>query len=144
MNNAITIHVPAVPVAQPRARATSIGGKARMYEAKKEHPVYAYKATVRMACCQAYKGKPLTGPLSVEMTALFPRPGRLIWKKRPMPRERHVGAPDVDNLEKSAFDALNGLLWIDDGQICEATIRKFYASGDEQPHVEIVVREIGT
>jgi len=39
-----------------------------------------------------------------------------------------VGRPDIDNLQKTIFDALNGVLWRDDSQIVQLQARKFYAS----------------
>ena len=137
----ITIEVPAVPVAQPRARATSIGGFARVYEDRK-HPVAAFKATVRLAAKVAYQGPPLEGPLSVSIAFVFPRPASMVWKKRPMPRQRHAKKPDRDNCDKAVLDSLKGLLWVDDAQICAGSIEKWIAAGDEQPHVVISVEQL--
>lgn len=133
--------VPAVPVAQPRARATSIGGHARVYEPK-DHPIAAFKASVRMAASGAFRGAPMAGPLRVDCLFVFPRPKSLVWSKRDMPRVRHTKKPDSDNLEKSCLDALNGLLWVDDCQVCELVAAKWIAAGDEQPHVLIRVTEL--
>lgn len=134
----ITITVPAVPVAQPRPRATSFGGHARVYQPSK-HPVTAFKATVRMAFQSAYAGAPLTGPLRCDCLFVMPRPKSLIWKTRPMPRVPHTAKPDRDNLDKSVLDALKGLAWIDDSQVCQGNIQKWIASGDEQPHAVITI-----
>lgn len=136
----ISFRVPCVPVAQPRARATTINGRARMYEAKAGHEIHAFKATVRLAARQAYAGPPLTGPLYVGMTFVFPRPKGMIWKKRPMPRVRKVSKPDVDNLVKSLADSIG--LYADDAQIVVCYCQKFIAAGDEQPHVDVVIKEL--
>lgn len=141
--NEIKFTVPAIPIAQPRQRqrvATINGRPMAMNYTPTKSPVNAFKATVRMAAQQVYSGPPLTGPLWMELVFVFPRPGRLIWKKRPMPRERHASKPDRDNCEKSVMDSLKGLLFIDDGQICDGPIQKWIAAGDEQPHVEILIR----
>lgn len=135
----IIIEVPAIPIAQPRGRATVIHGHARVYEPKK-HPVAAFKATVRLAAKVAYEGPPLHEPLSVSLTFVMPRPSSLVWKKREMPRLPHAKKPDADNLTKSVFDALNGLLWVDDSQVCALSVEKWIASGDEQPHVLVEVQ----
>lgn len=137
----IKVVVPAVPVAQPRARASTFGGHVRMYTPTK-HPVTAFKATVRLAFQQAYQGPPLTGPLSCRLVFVMPRPKSLIWKKREMPRRRHIIKPDADNLCKSFFDALTGQVFIDDTQFCEVYIEKWIASGDEQPHVEAILEQL--
>ena len=137
----IVIEVPAVPIAQPRARATAISGHARVYEPTK-HPVAAFKATVRLSAKVAYHGAPLDKPLNVSLVFVMPRPTNLIWKKRDMPRLPHAKKPDADNLVKSVFDALNGLLWVDDSQVHCLSVVKWIASGNEQPHVEIGVEEV--
>jgi Holliday junction resolvase RusA-like endonuclease len=135
----MTIHfrIPAVPVAQPRPRATAINGQARMYEAKKDHAIHSFKAACKLAANQAYQGAPLEAPLRVAMIFVFPRPKGMRWKTKPMPRVPHTKKPDVDNLAKSVLDGLNGLLFVDDSQAYDVTCLKFIASGDEQSHVEI-------
>lgn len=149
----IQFTVPAVPVAQPRPRATMRKGKggkthAGIHEvthiknadgSRKPHPVNAYKATVRHAAAREYSGPPLAGPLDVTIECVMPRPNKLIWKTKPMPRAPHVSAPDCDNLAKSTLDALRQLCWVDDAQIYKLTVDKYIASGDEQPHVVITI-----
>lgn len=131
--------VPAIPVAQPRQRHGIVNGHVRNYTPA-DHPVNAFKAAARIAANLAYKGAPLTGPLTVDMTFVMPRPADKMWKKKPMPRYPHEGKPDRDNLIKSIQDGLNGLLWRDDSQIYAGNTLKVVAAGDEQPHVEVVVR----
>lgn len=131
--------VPAVPVAQPRHRASVMGGRVHVYGAKSDHPVHAYKATLLHAAREAYDGPPLQGRVQIDLLFLFPRPQRLIWKKRPMPRCEHVTKPDRDNLDKATLDALKGLLFVDDCQVV-GSIDKLYAAGDEQPCVLVSVQ----
>lgn len=137
----ITFRVPAIPVAQPRPRATVVGGHARVYEPR-QHPVAAFKASVRLAAAQAYEGPPLLGPLRVDCVFVFPRPSQLIWKTKPMFRIPHTKRPDRDNCDKAVLDALSGLLWKDDCQVCAGSLEKWIAAGDEQPHVEIRVYQM--
>ena len=49
---------------------------------------------------------------------------------------RVVNKPDLDNLEKSVLDALNGHAWDDDNQISDLSSRKRYSLN---PRVEIDV-----
>ena len=135
----IVFSVPAVPVAQPRPRATTGGGgRPRMVEAQHRHPVHAFKATVRHAARLVYEGPPLDCPLTMELLFLMPRPGRLRWKTRAMPRCPFTAKnKDWDNLGKAVSDALNELIYVDDGLLWDVHVRKEFASGDEQPHVEI-------
>ena len=142
----IRICVPAVPIAQPRPRARAmVGGdgttRATVYQPKK-HPSTEFKSTVRMAAQKVYTGPPLTGALRVDCEFVFPRTRAQIWKRKPMPRMHHVKKPDRDNLDKAVCDALTGLLWVDDCQVCDGRVQKWIASGDEQPHVTITVTPI--
>jgi len=139
---AISFTVPAIPVAQPRPRATAIGGHARVYQPTK-HPIAAFKASVRLAASQAFTGAPLAGPLRVDCLFIFPRTKNQIWKSRPMPRIWHAKKPDRDNCDKAVLDALSGLLWLDDSQVCAGTIEKWIAAGDEQPHVVVTITDLG-
>lgn len=135
----IELTVPGEPIAQPRARATRIGGHARMYTP--DNGVKSFKEACRIMFAQQHQGPPLDGPVYVEIRAVFARPKRLVWKKRMMLTEWHVSRPDADNTFKAATDALNGIAWRDDSQIAWAVIRKVYASGTEQPHTRITIAE---
>jgi Holliday junction resolvase RusA-like endonuclease len=137
----IEFTVPAIPVAQPRPRATSIAGRARMYTPT-DHPIAAFKASVRLAAASAFSGPPMAGPLRVDCTFVLPRTNAQRWKTRPMPRLPHTKKPDRDNLDKAVLDALTGLLWADDCQICSGEVTKWIAAGDEQPHVLVRVSEV--
>lgn len=132
----IEFTIPGVPAAQPRARATSVKGKARVYEPTK-HPIKAFRAAVKLSARSAYHGPPLGGPLRVDVTLVFPRPKAMTWKTKPMPRVWHAIKPDRDNCDKAILDALSGLLWRDDCQVCAGQINKWVAAGDEQPHVVV-------
>lgn len=59
-----------------------------------------------------------------------------------MPRIPHGKKPDRDNCDKSVMDALTGLLWVDDAQVCDGRLTKWIAAGDEQPHVMIEITPI--
>ncbi len=122
-----TVH--ALPVAQPRARATTVNGMARMYEAKKSHAIHDFKASVRLEATKAYAGAPLDGPLCVELLFVFPSKKKSrVWKST---------KADCDNLAKGVLDALNGLLYRDDGQVCWLQVQKLHANKDEQPRVQV-------
>ncbi len=138
MTQEITIRVPAVPVPQPRQRHAVHGGFVRNYTPR-EHPVQAFKATVRLATQQAGI-KVIDGPVALEVDFYLPRPARLMRKKDPWGAIPHTAKPDKDNLMKALQDALSGLAWRDDGQIQALIARKWYTEKDGQPRVEIVIR----
>lgn len=47
--------------------------------------------------------------------------------------------PDIDNILKAIFDALNGYAYEDDAQIVHIVADKFYA---ESPYVEVIINEL--
>ena len=138
-DRSVFVIVPAVPVAQPRAKATTIGGHARMYEADKTHAIHAFKASVRLAWAEATDDPPHDGPVGMSAIFVMPRPKAKRWKTKPMPRYRHVIKPDLDNLVKAVKDALTGLAWVDDSLVCELAATKHVASGGEAPHVDLCI-----
>lgn len=143
---AIHFNVPTLPIAQPRQRTRvtkARNGKtfAQNYTPKND-PVNAYKAALQQAATDAYSEAPLDSPLLLVVEFVLPRNKGLMWKKKPMPRMRHTTKPDLDNLLKSTKDALSGVLFRDDKQVCSVQATKWIASGDEQPHVEIRICEL--
>lgn len=148
----IELTIPAVPVAQPRPRAVKFGESARIHEVTsikgrdgkppRPHPIAAFKATVRLAAQEAYKGPPLTGALRVDCIFVFPREQSKVWKTKPMPRYPHIVKPDRDNCDKAVLDALKGTIIREDSLVCDGRIQKWRAAGDEQPHVEVVIETL--
>ena len=124
----IRLWVPGPPIAQQRPRAVAVKGKARVY-----HPNGAskqYKRQIALKARQAFSD-PLAGPVVLALRFCMPRPKSRVWKTKEMPREWHTKKPDIDNLMKSVMDALNGIAWHDDSQVCETRAMKCVASGYE-------------
>lgn len=143
----IQMRVPGVPVAQPRVKAFSRGGHAGVYTPTKttkgaSNGVAEFKAAIRLMAAQQRSGGLMSGPLRVDLEFVFPRQSSRVWKSKPMPRYRKTTKPDRDNLDKLVMDALKGVLWIDDNQVCAGSIDKWHAAGGEPPHVLITVTEI--
>lgn len=88
----------------------------------------------------------LTGPLSLEVVAVFARP-----QKRPDAVSEDVwvtgercwrpGTEDADNIAKMVMDALNRIVWEDDRQVVSLTVRKLYAAQGEEPCTAITITE---
>ncbi len=135
----ITFTVPAVPVAQPRPRATTVNGQARMYAAKKSHAIHDFKASVRHAWAET-KMLAFEGPLVMKLRFVFPRNPK--WQKRQPGRHPKPTKPDMDNLAKGVCDSLNELAYHDDAAIVRMEIEKHIAAIGEQPHVEITIEAI--
>lgn len=131
-----SIKVYGKPIAQPRHKAASFGGKARLYlEAK--HPVHGFKLELKAAAADLMEGELADCPVTMKCVFLMPRPQRMIWKKRPMPREPYTAKPDTDNLVKAVKDALTGIVYRDDSLIWREESEKLYAAGDERPQTII-------
>jgi Holliday junction resolvase RusA-like endonuclease len=85
-----------------------------------------FKAFEESIACQAkkqYHDKPLAGDLFVALTASFKT-------------KKH---PDTSNLPKSCLDALSGIVYIDDRQIKELSIRVI--EGTKEDYFEIWVHK---
>lgn len=131
---------PCLPIAQPRPKATTINGSARMYAAKASHPIHAFKAGVRLAWQNAGSKKKIQGPIAAAITCVFPRP-KSVPKKLGTDRLAKSTKPDLDNLAKGVLDALNELAYHDDGQVYKLAITKCYAAEGETPGVWVELGE---
>ena len=129
--------IPGPPVGKGRPRATVRGGHVRTYTPKKTAHWEAVAASTLM---ESWDSVPLDGPASVGIVALFPRPQRMLWKTKPMPRCPYVQKPDVDNVAKAVLDALEkaGVLR-DDKAVWSLDCVALYCSGDESPRVVVRV-----
>jgi crossover junction endodeoxyribonuclease RusA len=72
----------------------------------------------------------------VRLTTWFvlPRP-----KSLPAKISAHLKAPDVDKLARAVCDAMTGVVYHDDNQVCELICAKRYAAVGEAAHVTIWV-----
>lgn len=50
-----------------------------------------------------------------------------------------ITPPDVDNIAKVVCDALNGVAFFDDRQVCKLNIEKYYA---EIPKIEVEIQAL--
>ena len=84
---------------------------------------------------------PIDKPISLRADIIFAPPQSM--RKRDIQR---IAAgevihkrtrPDVDNLTKGLFDALNGTVWTDDAVIVDYRIRKYYG---EKPAIRLSVQ----
>ena len=133
----ITFIVPGKPVGKGRPRAAARGKHITLYTPQK---TATYESTVALAADQAMAGKPLiTGPVETLMTIVLPVP--VSWSKRKqadalagvvMPTSK----PDMDNVVKAIFDAINGIVWTDDVQVVGLRVRKVYGT---VPRVQVTV-----
>lgn len=142
--------VPGPPHAQGRARARIVPGKG---DRKPFVSVYdppesrSWKGTAQVHMAEAMKcgdgdaiRPPMMGPVYVSILAIFECPMGEHRKREPMRRRPHGKAgADCDNIAKAVMDAGNGVLWIDDRQVCRLTVEKIIGAQGEAPRVEVEV-----
>ena len=132
------------PVPQGRPRFARMGNYVHAYDPQKSKD---YKRLVRLWVTERLKKidgfKPYENALYVDLTFYVGIPSSWSKKKRIEAANgviRPVSKNDLDNLYKSVTDAVNGLLWVDDGIITDAHIRKRYTA--ELARVEMVIKEV--
>lgn len=128
--------LPLTPVAKGRPRFA--GHHARTPRATRE-----YEDAIRLLMRRHIPiTGPLTGPLSVSLLLVMPRPQRLSARRHPDGLVWCDRRPDIDNLVKSVLDGLSDV-WEDDGQVVELHARQVYAERDGSPRVEIEITRAG-
>ena len=133
------IIIPGAPMAQPRPRATTINGSARVYQPKTARDS---KATIQSHASEWLEQNPswirLEGPVAVRITAVYPCPTSKHRKRNPVKAKFKDNGPDVDNVAKHYMDALlaSGMLCDDDRQVASLQVIKIQAAQGEPPYTK--------
>jgi Holliday junction resolvase RusA-like endonuclease len=135
--SSIRIVIPGPPVAKARPR---LGRGGNVYTPAE---TTAWERQAKFAArCQMGELPPVEGAVSVIVTAHIEPPKSWSQRKQDeacagqiMPTSR----PDIDNFLKCSLDALNEVVWVDDSQVVDATVRKRYAA---RPEVVVVVEMV--
>ena len=142
--NEIKLVIYGEPVPQGRPRFARIGKYVHAYDPQKSKD---YKQLVRFWITQQLKKiegwKPLENALYVDITFHLSIPASWSKKKRIEAANgliQPISKNDIDNLYKCVTDGATGLLWVDDGIITDAHIRKRYTA--ELARTEIIVKEV--
>jgi Holliday junction resolvase RusA-like endonuclease len=80
------------------------------------------------------KKEPTANPIRVKLSIYIRRP-------KSNKTKQHAQTPDVDNLAKAILDAINEIVFVDDKQIIELEISKYWADFVE-PSFTITIYEI--
>lgn len=143
MKTELKFTVPGEPCAQGRPRFTTAGGYPRAYDPAKSrnYKAFAKYIATHEALKQGWKYNEL--PLAITVTAYLSiassKPKKFkeaALKAEELPTKK----PDVDNIFKAVTDALSGVLYKDDKQICRAVVNKYY---DIEPRLEVELEIIG-
>jgi len=100
---------------------------------------------VKDAAKKVFDSQPIDSPIRLEIMFFLPRPkyhfgtGRNAGKLKPASPRQHITKPDVTKILRCTEDALTGILWVDDCQVCFTTIGKAYATDDEPAGADILV-----
>lgn len=134
------IIIPGVPVGKGRPKFSTHGGFPKAYTPAK---TANYENLVKLAFQQSGQ-RPFEkdAQLRAEIKAFFPIPKSTSKKKRAEMLDftiRHTKKCDADNLAKAILDALNGVAYYDDAQICELFVFKYYG---DNPRVELSITEV--
>ena len=138
------------PKAQPRvkARAVNQGGKWRAFVyTPTTAKDWKLAVAVEAAKLDVYYEKDV--PLEVRKVFLMPRPKSHYGSRKGEPylkdsAPKHpTTKPDLDNLEKAVWDALNEVLWHDDAQVVKVYKEKQYAELGVEPGLMMWVQPIG-
>ncbi len=138
----VTIFIHGEPRGQgrPRSRIAKTRGGALFVSVYKDAASRAYEQALALAAKAVMKSQPpLKGALSIEIDAIFGVPSSWSMARRDEALVgviRPTGRPDADNVLKAALDGLAGVVFRNDSQIVQATVRKLYG---ERPMLFIEV-----
>ena len=125
------------PIPKGRPKFARRGKFVSVYTPKK---TAGYEKAVGLLAKMAMQGRPaMPDAVSVSVRAFFAIPSSWSKKKRLEAMECKIyptSKKDVDNICKSVLDGMNGIVFVDDGQVVDLTVSKRYS---ENPRVEIVV-----
>jgi len=128
----ISLILRVTPLAVQSVRFANIGGFMRKYQPRSNQD---YKGCIKALALNQLPDdfELFTGPIKVDVEYIFP-PLKSMSKKLTKSIEEGFliykdTKPDLsDNLNKGTFDALTGIVWLDDSQIVQLSAKKVYGS----------------
>lgn len=134
-----------LPVAQPRQRHRVVTSGKRAFASNytpSRHPVNAFKASVAEAASAECAGLMSTTPIRLMVCFAFPRPKSRCRKRDGVGMIWHTSRPDIDNLLKAVTDAMTGIAWGDDSQVCSVNAEKVILAPGESAFTRISWMEL--
>jgi Holliday junction resolvase RusA-like endonuclease len=150
----VAFTVTGTPIPQGSKRAWVAGdGKVRMTEdAGARHHTWRMEITgaARQAMANIGRfGEPYREPITCVLTFRTHRPkghygtGKNADIVKPSAPPYPAKSPDLDKLTRAVWDSLTSVVWVDDGQVVAATIRKQFIERWEEEGVEVKVGTFG-
>lgn len=139
------IFVPGQPQAKARAKARIIQPRGKKPSVQMYTPANTvnYENHIAMLAKNVMRGrKPTLNAVSLDLVLYFEVPASWSPWKREAAHDKLLAAtakPDADNVLKAVKDALNKIVWHDDSQVTDLSVKKRYGKG---PGVSITITEI--
>lgn len=132
--NSVSFFVLGQPVSKGNMSAISLPGKrySTLIDSTK-----GLKQWSRAVWTEAFRNRPSSpweGPIRVELEFFMRRPKSLASKVVWM-----VKKPDIDKLVRAVNDAMSGVIYVDDNQVCNISASKAYS---DEPGVSILVERL--
>lgn len=135
----VMFKVEGTPVGKGRPKFARRGNYVSTYSPAKTRD---YEGLIREAAKRAMgSSPPLETPIAAYFYISMPVPASYSKKRREAclsNAERPTKKPDTDNILKAFLDAMNGVLYVDDSQVCSLHAIKSYGSVGM---VEVLIRE---
>ena len=135
-SNFVKFEVLGEPRGKQRPRMCRVNAKTVTYTPK---PTKDYEQKVKVSyntVSKQFFDKDV--PLEVDIKAYFSVPKKFATSAHSK-KILSVSPPDVDNVAKIVCDALNGVAYFDDRQICKLNVEKYYS---ETPKISVEIRAL--
>lgn len=127
--------------AEPGGSKTAAPGT--RYGVRDSNPkVSAWKTEIGIVTGQLMKGRdPYVGPLSLFVTVYRARPKGHFGRHgvKPSAPKYPDTKPDTTKCLRPIEDAMTGIVWVDDVQVCDQRARKLWCATGEEPRIEVRV-----
>lgn len=129
----VEFFVPGLP--RPKGNMRIVPGRRTLRDAGGSK-LRAWLKLVRVRASQSWSGEPSNCPIGIRIVFHLPRPQTGPNKDKLL----HDCRPDLDKLLRAVLDALTGITYRDDSQVCGLDARKVYTT--DRPCVKVSLCEI--
>mgnify|MGYP003652048603 CR=1 FL=1 len=134
MTFVVNFCIDAPPVAKGRPRFSTRGGFVKTYTPAKTSD---WETVVRAEAVKAMGASdPLGAPVALSLRFYLPKKAQEAAK---LGQTKHTKKPDLDNFAKAVMDAFNGVLYVDDSQVVDLHVGKYYS---DWPRVAVTLMEV--